>query len=327
MILQLRSFLFVVAVILIAGMTAQTAHSQGNSLKSFPNYVKVSGISGNINSAGSDTMLNMMTLWCEGFTKVYPNVRCQIEGKGSGTAPPALIEGTVQFGCMSRQMKPTEVDKFESKFGYKPTQIKTSLDTIAVYVNKDNPIKGLTIDQVDAIYSRTRKCGGPEDIVTWGQLGLSGDWAGRPISLYGRNSASGTRGYFKKKALCKGDYKDEVREQPGSASVVQSVTEDRYGIGYSGIGYRTSGVRVVPLAKRNSTVFAKPNAENALNGSYPLGRFLYVYINKAPQKSLDPLVSEFMKFILSRQGQQIVAKAGYDPMPASIAAGEKAKVK
>src|SRR3990170_1904515 len=290
-----------------------------------PSYTKVSGISGNINSIGSDTMNNLMTLWCEGFTKFYPNVKCQIEGKGSSTAPPALISGTAQIGPMSRPIKGSEIDEFEKKFGYKPTDIRTSLDSLGVYVNKDNSLQCLTLPQVDAIFSKTRKCGETEDVTTWGQVGLTGDWANRPISLYGRNSASGTYGYFKEHALCKGDYKDEVKEQPGSAAVVQGVTEDRYGIGYSGIGYVTSGVRAVPLGFENKG-FVEANMENAMNGSYPLARFLYVYINKAPDKPLEPLVKEFIKFIMSREGQEVVIKDGYFPLTADLVAKELANL-
>jgi phosphate transport system substrate-binding protein len=291
-----------------------------------PSYAKVSGISGNINSIGSDSMNNLMTLWCEGFNKVYPNVRCQIEGKGSSTAPPALIEGTAQIGPMSRPMKSSEIDQFEQKFGYGPTEIRTSLDSLAVYVNKDNPIKCLSMPQVDAIFSKTRSCGEAGDISTWGQVALDGDWASRPMSLYGRNSASGTYGFFKEHALCKGDYKDQVKEQPGSASVVQGVTEDRFGIGYSGIGYKTSGVRAVPLSKGEGQACMEANYTNVLDGSYPLGRFLFVYINKAPNKPLDPLVREFVKFIVSKEGQEVTIKDGYDPIPATIAAEEFKKV-
>lgn len=290
-------------------------------------YTKVSGISGNINSVGSDTMSNLMALWCEGFSKYYPSVRCQIEGKGSSTAPPALIEGVAQIGPMSRPMKNTELDKFEKKFGYKPTSIRTSLDSLVVYVNKDNPLQGLTMSQVDAIFSRTRKCGAPRDLVTWGQVGLTGRWSKRPLSIYGRNSASGTYGFFKKHALCKGDYKDTVKEQPGSASVIQSVTKDLYSIGYSGIGYITSGVKAIPLAKKVGEPFKEATADNVLNGSYPLGRFLYIYVNKAPNKELDPLVREFVKFVLSEEGQKVVVKDGYNPLPGSISEEELASIK
>ncbi len=289
-----------------------------------PSYTKTSGVSGNLSSIGSDTMNNLMTLWCEGFTKEYPNVRCQIEGKGSSTAPPALIEGTAQFGPMSRPMKQKEIDDFEKAFGYKPTEVATALDTLAVYVNKDNPLECLTMEQVDAIFSKTRKCGGSEDIVTWGQVGLTGDMANVPMSLYGRNSASGTYGYFKEHALCKGDYKDEVKEQPGSASVVQGVTEDKAAIGYSGIGYITSGVKALKLGTKPGDC-AEPVLENIISGSYPLGRYLYLYVNKKPNEALDPLRLEFLKFVLSQQGQEVTIKDGYLPIPASVQA-EQMKV-
>ena len=283
-----------------------------------PPYTKTSGVSGNINSVGSDTMNNLMTLWCEGFTKNYPNVKCQIEGKGSSTAPPALIEGTAQFGPMSRAMKSKEVDEFEEAFGYPPTEVPTSIDALAVFVNKDNPINCLTIKQVDAVFSKNRKCGGKEDITTWGQLGATGEWANKPISIYGRNSASGTYGYFKKKALCKGDYKDSVKEQPGSASVVQGVTEDVTAIGYSGIGYKTSGVKALELGKKPGEC-AAPTLKNVVSKAYPLGRYLYLYVNKNPEQPLDPLRLEFLKYVLSKEGQEIVVKDGYLPLPASVA--------
>lgn len=291
-----------------------------------PPYKKVSGISGKLNSIGSDTMNNLMTLWAEGFSKFYSNVKIQVEGKGSSTAPPALIAGTAQLGPMSRQMKRSEIDKFEKAFGYKPTRFRTAIDALAIYVNKDNPIKGLTLPQVDAIFSKTRLSGYPWDIRSWGQLGLTGEWANKPISLYGRNSASGTYGYLKEHALFKGDYKDTVKEQPGSASVVQGVAKDRYGIGYSGIGYITSGVRAVPLAKKSGEPFYEPNMENVMHGKYPLARFLYIYVNKEPGKEMDPLIREFLKFVFSREGQEVVIKDGYLPLPYKIIMKELAKL-
>ena len=287
-------------------------------------YQRASGISGSASSIGSDTMNNLMALWLEGFRRYYPNVRIQIEGKGSSTAPPALIEGTAQFGPMSRAMKSTEKDKFEERFGYPPTPLRTSLDALAVFVNKDNPLEGLTLPQVDAVFSKTRRGGHGEPIARWGQLGLGGEWAAARISLYGRNSASGTYGFFKSVALFKGDYRDEVKEQPGSASVVQGVTEDRYGVGYSGIGYRTSGVRVVPLAEAEEMPFEDASLANVLDGSYPLGRFLYLYVNKTPGEPLDPLVREFARFVFSREGQEIVIKDGYMPVPFEVVVAELA---
>jgi phosphate transport system substrate-binding protein len=289
-----------------------------------PAYAKVGGVSGNLNSIGSDTLNNLMTLWAEGFQKIYPNVRMQIEGKGSSTAPAALIAATAQIGPMSRAMKPTEIDDFEKKFGYPPTKIRVAVDALAVYVNKDNPLERLTMPQVDAIFSKTRYCGRPSAIINWGDVGLSGTWGGKPISLYGRNSASGTYGYFKEKALCLGDYRDTVKEQPGSASVVQGVAEDLQGIGYSGIGYKTSGVKALSLAKDDGGVFVATDPEEVLAGRYPLARFLYVYINRAPNREPDPLVREFIRYILSRQGQEVVVKDGYLPLSASIVETEQA---
>ena len=279
-------------------------------------YSKVSGVSGNLNSIGSDTLNNLMTLWSEGFNRIYPNVKVQIEGKGSSTAPPALIEGTAQLGPMSRVMKSAEIDKFEQEFGYKPTAIKVAIDALAIFVHKDNPLNGLYLSQVDGIFSNTLKQGGI-NITTWGQLGLTGQWKNIPITLYGRNSASGTYGYFKKVALAKGDYKNTVKEQPGSSSVVQGVATELGAIGYSGIGYKTSGVRTVSLAVQSSS-FYEPTMDNCLTGDYPLARFLYVYVNKKPNEPLDKLTQEFLKFVLSEEGQEIVVKDGYFPLPASV---------
>lgn len=304
-----------IAIVLIASSWVFAQATQVDP--KLENYTPVSGISGNISSIGSDTLNNLMTLWAESFKAKYPNVKIQIEGKGSSTAPPALIEGTAQFGPMSRQMKPTEIDAFEKKYGYKPTEIKVAIDALAVYVHKDNPIKGLTLGQVDGIFSSTYKRGG-KNTTKWGQVGLTGEWANKPISLYGRNSASGTYGYFKEVALNKGDYKTTVKEQPGSSSVVQGVASDLGGVGYSGIGYKTSGVKAVPLGSAAGKL-ADPSYENSLNGSYPLARFLYIYVNKAPGKQTDKLVAEFLRFVLSKQGQEIVVKDGYYPLPSTAA--------
>src|SRR5436309_2731546 len=158
-------------VVLGSAVTATAQVAVDPALKP---YEKVSGVSGNLNSIGSDTLNNLMTLWAEGFKALYPNVNVQIEGKGSATAPPALIEGTAQLGPMSRPMKQEELDAFEKKYGYKPTEIKVSVDALAVFVPKDNPVKGLTLTQVDSIFSSTRKRGG-QDATTWDQAGIN-EW-------------------------------------------------------------------------------------------------------------------------------------------------------
>ncbi len=285
---------------------------------SLPAYNKSSGVSGNLSSVGSDTLANLMTLWAEDFKRIYPNVNVQIQAAGSSTAPPALTESTSNFGPMSRKMKDKELEAFEKRHGYKPTAVPVAIDALAVFVNKDNPIKGLTMAEVDAIFSSTLKCGADSEVKTWGDIGLSGSWTNRSVQLYGRNSVSGTYGYFKKKALCKGDFKNSVNEQPGSASVVQSVSASLNGIGYSGIGYKTSSVRTVALAKKEGQAFVEATPLNAVDGSYPLSRFLYVYVNKQPNKPLSPLEREFVKLVLSKQGQEVVVKDGYIPLPGKV---------
>ncbi|MCI4440084.1 phosphate ABC transporter substrate-binding protein [Tibeticola sp.] len=306
--------------LLSVGLVAQTAYAQAVQVDpNLPVYQKASGVAGNFTSIGSDTLNNLMTLWAEEYKRLYPNVNIQIQGAGSSTAPPALTEGTSNFGPMSRMMTAKEVEAFEKKHGYKPTAVPVAIDALAVYVNKDNPIKGLSIPEVDAIFSSTRKCGYPTDITKWGQVGLTGDWTNRDIALYGRNSVSGTYGYFKEHALCKGDLKKTVAEQPGSASVVQAVSSQLNAIGYSGIGYKTSGVRAVPLSKKKGDPYVEADAKHALDGTYPLARVLYVYVNKKPNQALPPLEREFFKMVLSQQGQKVVVKDGFVPLPATMA--------
>ena len=313
-----KSKSLLVAMGLVAATFASTSASAVQTVEAgVPAYQKASGIAGNLSSVGSDTLANLMTLWAEEFNREYPNVNIQIQAAGSSTAPPALTEGTSNLGPMSREMKDDELEAFEDKYGYKPTAIPVAVDALAVLVNKDNPIKGLSIPQVDAIFSTTLKCGHSADIETWGDAGV-GAWGSKSIQLYGRNSVSGTYGYFKEHALCKGDFKSNVNEQPGSASVVQSVTSSVNGIGYSGMGYTTSGVRMVPLAKKEGQAYVEATPENALNGSYPLTRYLYVYVNKKPNQPLAPLENEFIKLVLSKSGQQVVIKDGYIPLPAKV---------
>lgn len=313
---MIKSFSLTSAVACLLLVTAAFASGVDPQL---PAYSSVSGVSGNLKAVGSDTLNNLMTFWSEGFRAKYPGVKISIEGKGSSTAPPALIEGTAQFGPMSRAMKSKEIDDFEKKFGYKPAVIRVAVDSLAVFVNKDNPIKCLSLQQVDAIFSKGRKGGAAKDIKTWGDLGLTGEWADKPISLYGRNSASGTYAMFKEVALFHGDYKDTVKEQPGSSAVVQAVATDKYAIGYSGVGYKTADVRTVPLSSKAGAKCFDADAQNAYSGDYPLARFLYVYFNKKPNQPLDPLMTEFIKYVFSKEGQEIVVKDGFYPVSKALA--------
>jgi len=313
---------FVRTLLCVTMTLALSAHAA----EELPEYQRVSGVSGNLSSTGSDTLANLMTLWTEGFKREYPNVNIQVQAAGSSTAPPALTEGTSNFGPMSRLMKDKEVESFEARFGYKPTGIRVAIDALAVYVHKDNPLESMSIDQVDAVFSVTRRCGAAQDVSRWSGLGLGDNWSDRPIQLYGRNSVSGTYGYFKKVALCSGDFKNSVNEQPGSASVVQAVASSLNGIGYSGIGYITSGVKAVALSEEAGGEAVAATHENALSGDYPLARYLYVYVNKKPGTPLSPLEQEFFKLVLSREGQEIVAKDGYIPVSARVASRELRKI-
>ncbi len=288
-------------------------------------YKKIPGVSGNLLSVGSDTLAGMTTLWVEEFKALYPNINAQVQASGSSTAPPALTEQTAQFGPMSRPMRLREVEAFERTHGYKPTALRVAIDAIGIFVHQDNPVQGLNFPQLDAIFSATLRCGAEDFVSTWAQLGIDAEWAKRNFQLFGRNSVSGTYGYFKKHALCGGDFKSQVNEQPGSASVVQSVASTLSGIGYSGVGYRVAGVRLLPIARQGNE-FVYPSRENILTGDYPLSRYLYVYVNKHPSKALSPIEAEFIKFIYSAQGQALVEKDGYVSITEEFAKQELAKV-
>lgn len=288
-------------------------------------YSKTNGVAGSLLSVGSDTLAGMTTLWVEEFKTIYPNINAQVQASGSSTAPPALTEGTAQFGPMSRPMRGREIEAFERAHGYKPTALRVAIDAIGIFVHRDNSIKGLNFTQLDSIFSSTLRCGATQLINTWAQLGVDEDWAKRGIQLFGRNSVSGTYGYFKQNALCGGDFKKGVNEQPGSASVVQSVASSINTIGYSGVGYQVSGVKLIPIAKQGDQ-FIVASYENILSGAYPLSRYLYVYVNKHPNQDLPPMQREFIRFIFSKQGQAIVGKDGYVPVSAEFAQQELAKV-
>ncbi|MBY8299332.1 phosphate ABC transporter substrate-binding protein [Vibrio fluvialis] len=288
-------------------------------------YHKTTGVAGSLLSVGSDTLAGMTTLWVEEFKSIYPNVNGQVQASGSATAPPALTEGTAQFGPMSRPMRTREIEAFERTHGYKPTALRVAIDAIGIFVHRDNPIEGVNFTQLDSIFSSTLRCGANHSINTWSELGLPYEWAKRGIQLFGRNSVSGTYGYFKQNALCGGDFKRNVNEQPGSASVVQSVASSINTLGYSGVGYRVSGVKLIPIA-REGTDYVEPTHANILSGKYPLSRYLYVYVNKHPTRPLTPIEREFIRFIFSKQGQALVEKDGYLPISPQFAHEELVKV-
>lgn len=316
-----HAVLMMTALFCLAFQPVSAVFAQQQDVKldpKLPDYKKVAGVSGTLKSVGSDTMNNLVSLWAGEFKKLYPGVKTEIDGKGSSNAIPALVAGTATFGPMSRDAKSSEVSSFEAKYKYAPTLLPTSIDMLAVYVNRNNPLESLTFSQVDSIFSSTRKQGAKEQAKTWGQVGGLGAAASQNVTCYGRNAASGTYGYFKEKVLADGDYGVWVSELPGSSAVVQAVGENEFGIGYSGIGYSTANVKALAIDKGDGKA-VKAEAANAYDGSYPLARFLYIAVNYDSRKKLDPLRAEFIRFIYSKQGQTQVVKDGYLPVTASTA--------
>lgn len=322
----MKSRTFLLTTCLLVLLAPLRGDAQSRLDPELPAYEKISGVSGTLSSAGSDTLANLMTLWSDEFKRFYPNVTVQIQAAGSSTAPTALTEGTANIGPMSRLMRDQEIEAFEQRFGYKPTLFAVAIDALSVFVHKDNPIAGMTLEELDGVFSATRNCPGARTIDRWGQLGLTGSWENREIQRYGRNSVSGTYGHFKERALCRGDFRNSVNEQPGSASVVQSVATSLNGIGYSGMGYATSSVRAIPIARAAGEPFIEPSMDNAIAGAYPMARFLYLYVNDPPDQPMSPLIREFVRMALSREGQAVVLRDGYVPFPATVAARERARL-
>jgi len=290
-------------------------------------YKKIKGLSGGMHSVGSDTLEVLMEAWKLSFIKMYPAVNLQIQSRGSATAPRALIKETASLAPMSRKMNSRERRAFKQKFGYEAVAIPVAMDALAVYVNKDNPINGLTLAQVDAIMSSTRQCGYETDITQWGQVGLTGKWASKAITIYGRNSLSGTHSYFRKKAMCKGRYKEVVQQHEDSRTLINDVASDVNGIGYSGMGYSAAGVKRIALSASNNKSFVLAEAKTAMSGEYPLARFLYIYVNKPMGKPLGKNETEFIKMVLSNTGRKAVIKSGYIPLSKAKAADALALLK
>ncbi len=286
------------------GAAAPKAAGDSSSLvdPALRGYQRTSGVSGTIKAVGSDTMNNLMTLWAEGFKRSYPNVRAEIEGKGSSTAPPALIAGTSTFGPMSRDMKTSEIEAFETRHGYKPTvapggdrhagRVRPSRQSdqsaIASSARRDVFVAaqrgGIARDPHLGRSGADRRMAESAHQLIWSQCGL------RPYA------------YFKENSLFGGDYRDKVIELPGSSAVVQAIATDKYGIGYSGIGFATAGVRAVPLAVSDDAPAVLPRAQFALTGEYPLARFLWLAVNYKPGSRLDPLRQEFIRYVYSSGG-------------------------
>lgn len=290
-------------------------------------YQVRSGINGTITSMGSDTMSNLLSVWAEEFQSAYPQVNFQIQAAGSGTAPPAMIQGTANIGPMSRELKSIEQQAFFQKYGYEATMVPVALDAIIIFVDLENPTHWLSQKQVDAIFSITRFCGGASSLESWSQLRASANFPYR-IRMFGRSAVSGTYGLFKSRVLCDGDFKPQVSELPSSASIVQSVAFFKGAIGYAAWGFQHSGVKPLAIApgsgkalphSNSESIFGynraiAPSEENIRNQTYPFTRTLFLMVNKAPDESLDNPVLEFIQFIYSERGSQLTRREGYVPL-------------
>jgi phosphate transport system substrate-binding protein len=285
-------------------------------------------LEGRLRSIGSDTMDLLVASWEREFARHHPKLRILHEGRGTSTATPALLENQADIGPMSRPMLEAEAERFRARFGYEATQVRTALDALGVYVHPENPIarRGLSLAELDAIFSAARKRGGAERLVTWGSLGLDAEWANAPIRVYGRNRASGTYGFFRDTALLKGEFGAWVEEQASSALLVTKIEADKFGIGFSGVGYKTDGVALVPLARETGEAAVAPSEASALAGSYALARPLYLATNRDPARPMSDLQREFLTFVLSADGQDVVRKEGYYPLPEAVVAEERAKL-
>lgn len=277
-----------------------------------------------IASSGSSTVTNLLNRWSGAYQEFQPGVKFTISGAGSGTAPPALTSGAAQLAPMSRPMNDAERAAFRARFGYDPTELVVAIDALAVFVNADNPIESLSLEEVDALFSRDLRRG-HEPVSAWGDLGVAGDLADQPIIVYGFRDTAGGYSLFRDLVLKGGDYRSDISVQPGSSAIVNGVGAYDNAVGYASQFFLTRRTRMVPIRDENGVAHA-PDLASCENGKYPLARELYIYINKAPDKPLDPLVADFLRFVLSKQGQTIAAEDGNFPISAALAAEQLAKI-
>ncbi|MGH7232672.1 MAG: PstS family phosphate ABC transporter substrate-binding protein, partial [Nitrospiraceae bacterium] len=309
-------------VLLMAWGTAVAEHGPSGKPALDPalaKYVPSIQVSGSLKIAGSNTMLPLVSRLASEFRRRHPDAVIRVEGGGSSTAVKEFVNASNSSkpshqGLMvasSRRLSETEVKQFTAKHGYEPQAVPVAVDAVGVYVHRDNPLPSLTLDQVDAVFSITRHRGYPSGIMRWNQLGLDNGWSNAPITLYGRDQKSGTRAFLREHVLENGEFVSDIREEPGAASVILALSRDPLGMGYSGIGLQASTVRAVPLADTEGMPFVEPSAESVMNGSYPLRRLLYLYVDKSPTGTLSPVVQEFLTFANSREGQETAVKTGF----------------
>ena len=290
---------------------------------------------------GADVMDEITLGWVRLFRKAYPRLSVTMEARASGTGGPALTDGRAELAPVGRELLPAEERAFVEKFGYKPLAIKVATGSVGslgktatsvIFVDKDNPLQGLTMAQLDAIYSKTR-LRGHADIRTWGDVGLKGDWAARPIHLYGLKPVNGIEQFLKQRLLLGGDYRDGIEFVKGKGFThaftvaAEDMAHKPGGLTYALLSNVTSNVKVLPIAEKEGTPFLAPTVENVYSHAYPLSRFVYIFVNRPPGKALEPKVKEFLQLVLSREGQDIVAREGvYIPLTPETVREERAKL-
>ena len=292
-------------------------------------YSPKAQVSGGFKVQGSDTMHALMRRLVVDFQTRQPKVSIDLRSGGSTKAITEFLEppqpGRIVVKeerakqallvSSSRELTDSEMKQFSAQRGYEPLIMPIAVDAVALYVHKDNPLPGLTLDQADAIFSTDRRRGLKKDIGLWGDLAMDNGWEQARIQLYGRDRRSGTRAFFQEHVMAGGEFKPTVQEVPGAASVILALSRDPLGIGYSGIGLQTSSVRIVPVADIQGMPWVAPSAATVADQSYPLRRLLYLYFDKEPGASLPPAVQEFLTFVKSREGQETVVRAGFYPLP------------
>jgi phosphate transport system substrate-binding protein len=284
-------------------------------------YKRLPDLAGKVRSVGSSTLSNILNRWADEFKLIYPNIAFDVQGGGSGIAPPALLEGRADLAPMSRPMTDKELGDFQKKFGHAPTRLTVALDAIAIYVNKHNPLKQITLKQLDGVFSISHKRGG-EPIKVWGQLGLTDLWSDRAITIKAPARTHGMYTVFKEMVLEGGDYRLDLRAEPVSTSIVQGVGADTTAIGFASYFFSTRRTRALAVAANEGGPFFAPTQQNCLEGKYPLSRLLYVYVNKTSKAPISPAADQFLRFICSKQGQEAAANEGNFPLSAALVTKE-----
>ena len=293
-----------------------------------------------LNIVGSDTMDELVIGWAKLYRQQYRFISVTEDLRASGAGAPGLVAGK-DLAPVAREMFPAEIKAFVDKFGYEPTPIKVASGSVGslgktaasvIMVENDNPIDCLSLPQLDAIYSKTRKLGYKE-VKTWGDLGGKGEWANRPIHLYGLKPVNGIEQYFKLVAMNGGEYKDgiEFAKSKGLTHAFTVVAQDMAkkpgGLTYAMLANVTPNVKVLNLSWKDGDTCYAPTAENVYAHKYPFSRFVYLYVNKAPGKPLEPKVKEFLKMVLSKEGQQVIAdERVFIPLQPAVVREELAKL-